>query len=134
MNDGAATIRRLNPATMPSPYGYSQVVDVTARRTVYLAGQVPLDEHNELVGAGDFAAQVRQTFENVRRGLEAVGLAFDDVVKMHMYLTDMSHLVLLRDVRDEFINTASPPASTTIQVAALFRPEVMFELDVTAVG
>jgi enamine deaminase RidA (YjgF/YER057c/UK114 family) len=56
------------------------------------------------------------------------------VVKMHMYLTDMSHLLLLRDVRDEFINTASPPASTTMQVAALFRPEVMFELDVTAVG
>jgi enamine deaminase RidA (YjgF/YER057c/UK114 family) len=134
MSEEGPTIRKLNPATMPSPYGYSQVVDVTARRTVYLAGQVPLDERNELVGAGDFPAQVRQTFENVRRGLEAVGLTFDDVVKMHMYLTDIANLPALRDVRDEFVNTDSPPASTTMQVAALFRPEVMFELDVTAVG
>jgi enamine deaminase RidA (YjgF/YER057c/UK114 family) len=93
-----------------------------------------LDENNDVVGPGDFAAQVRQSFENVRRALEAVGLTFDDVVKMQMYLTDMNNLLALRDIRDEFINTAEPPASTTVQVAALFRPDVLFELDVIARG
>lgn len=134
MSDSAVSIRRLNPEGMPKPYGYSQVVDVRGGRTVYVSGQVPLDERNELVGAGDFAAQARQTFENVRRALDAVGLTFADVVKVHMYLTDMGNLLALRDVRDEFVNTAQPPASTTVQVAALFRPDVLFELDVIAVG
>lgn len=134
MSDSAVSIRRLNPKKMPKPYGYSQVVDVRGGRTVYVSGQVPLDERNELVGAGDFAAQARQTFENVRRALDAVGVTFADVVKVQMYLTDMGNLLALRDVRDEFVNTAQPPASTTVQVAALFRPDVLFELDVIAVG
>lgn len=134
MSDSAVSIRRLNPEKMPKPYGYSQVVDVRGGRTVYVSGQVPLDERNELVGAGDFAAQARQTFENVRRALDAVGLTFADVVKVQMYLTDMGNLLALRDVRDECVNTAQPPASTTVQVAALFRPDVLFELDVIAVG
>jgi enamine deaminase RidA (YjgF/YER057c/UK114 family) len=51
-----------------------------------------------------------------------------------MYLTDMEHLPALRAVRDEFVNTAQPPASTAVQVSALFRPDVLFELDVIAVG
>jgi reactive intermediate/imine deaminase len=119
---------------MPRPYGYSQIVEVTGGRTVYVSGQVPLDTNNELVGPGDFVAQARQTFENVRRALEAVGLTFEHVVKVHMYLTDMDNLLALRDVRDEFVNTAQPPASTSVQVAALFRPDVLFELDVIAVG
>lgn len=134
MSDSAVSIRRLNPKKMPKPYGYSQVVDVRGGRTVYVSGQVPLDERNELVGAGDFAAQARQTFENVRRALDAVGVTFADVVKVQMYLTDMGNLLALRDVRDEFVNTAQPPASTTVQVAALFRPDVLLELDVIAVG
>ncbi len=134
MSEGTASIRGLNPNTMPSPYGYSQVVEVTGGRTVYISGQVPLDENNELVGAGDFAAQARQTFENVRHALEAVNLTFANVVKVQLYLTDMSHLPALRAVRDEFVNTAQPPASTAVQVSALFRPDVLFELDVIAVG
>ena len=134
MTENPPFIRRSNPSGMPKPYGYSQVVEVCGGRTVYISGQVPLDENNELVGAGDFVAQARQTFENVRRGLESVGLTFDDVVKVHMYLTDISNLVTLRDVRDEFVNTTQPPASTTVQIAALFRPDVLFELDVIAVG
>jgi len=119
---------------MPQPYGYSQIVEVTGGRTIYVSGQVPLDQNNQLVGAGDFVAQARQTFENVRLALDSVGLTFDHVVKVHMFLTDMSNLVMLRDVRDQFVNTAQPPASTTVQVAALFRPDVLFELDVIAVG
>lgn len=134
VSESTPSIRRLNPDTMPKPYGYSQIVDVRAGRTVYVSGQVPLDENNELVGQGDFVAQARQTFENVRRALDAVGLTFNDVVKVQMYLTDMSNLIALRDVRDEFVNTARPPASTTVQVAALFRPDVLFELDAIAVS
>ncbi len=134
MSENQVAVRRSSPATMPKPFGYSQIVEVSGGHTVYISGQVPLDANNELVGAGDFAAQARQTFANVRRALESVNLTFNNVVKVQMYLTDITNLPALRDVRDEFVNTAEPPSSTTVEVSALFRPDVLFELDVIAVG
>jgi len=124
----------LRPETMPAPFGYSQVVESTGSRVVHVAGQVPLNAKNELVGEGDFQAQVRQSFENVRLGLEAVGMSFNDVVKMQFFLTDIANLPQVRSIRDEYINTAQPPASTSVQVVALYRPEVLFEMDVVAIA
>jgi enamine deaminase RidA (YjgF/YER057c/UK114 family) len=51
---------------------------------------------------------------------------------MQMFLTDIANLPAIRDIRDEFVNTEQPPASTTMQVAALFHPDVLFEIDVIA--
>ncbi|HEX5499301.1 MAG TPA: RidA family protein [Thermomicrobiales bacterium] len=128
------SIRFISPDTMPRPYGYSQVVEITGGRLVFVAGQVPLDADNQVVGVGDFAAQVRSAFANVELALAAVGLTFAHVVKLQMFLADIAHLPLLWDVRDEFVNTANPPASTTVQVAALFHPDVLFEVDAVAVA
>lgn len=126
--------RYLSPETMPKPFGYSHVVEVSGGRTVFIAGQVPLNTNNELVGAGDFAAQVRQVFENVRLALEAVEMTFQNVVKMQFFVTDIANLAQVRDIRDEYINIARPPASTSVQVGALFRPDVLFEMDAIAIG
>lgn len=127
--------RFLSPVTMPRPYGYSQVVEVSgASRTVYIAGQVPLDSANNVVGEGNFEAQVRQAFENVRLALESVNMTFANVVKMQFFVTDIANLARVRDIRDEFINTQSPPASTSVEVSALFHPSVLFEMDAVAVG
>ena len=128
------TNRFLKPDTMPAPFGYSQVVESTGTRIVHVAGQVPLNAQNELVGEGDFQAQVRQAFENVRLALEATGMTFNEVVKMQFFLTDITNLPQVRDIRDEYINTDQPPASTSVQVVALFRPEVLFEMDVVAIA
>jgi enamine deaminase RidA (YjgF/YER057c/UK114 family) len=87
MSDGAAPARFSNPSAMPRPYGYSQVVQVTGGHPVYISGQVPLDTDNQVVGVGDFAAQARQAFENVRLALESVGLTFAHVVKIQMFRT-----------------------------------------------
>jgi enamine deaminase RidA (YjgF/YER057c/UK114 family) len=132
MSDGGAPARFSSPGTMPRPYGYSQVVEITGGHPVYISGQVPLDTNNRVVGVGDFAAQTRQAFENVRLGLEFVGLTFAHVVKIQMFLTDIANLPAIRDIRDEFVNTEQPPASTTVQVAALFHPDVLFEIDAIA--
>jgi len=134
MPEGPSARRFLNPQTIPQPYGYSQIVEVSGGRTVYISGQVPLDTENQLVGEGDFTAQVRQVFENVRHALAAVDLTFDHVVKMQFFLTDIVNLPKVREVRDSFVNTSQPPASTSVQVVALFRPDVLFEMDVVAVG
>src|SRR5918996_711568 len=87
MREGEAPARFLSPDTMPRPYGYSQVVATTGGRPVYISGQVPLDTANQVVGVGDFVAQARQSFENVRLALEAVGLTFAHVVKIQMFRT-----------------------------------------------
>ena len=126
--------RFLSPDTLPRPFGYSHVVDAPAGRIVYVSGQVPLDAAGELVGAGDFAAQARQVFVNLNAALEAAGLGWNDVVKLNFFVTDLSEIAALREIRDEYVNTEQPPASTLVQVAALFRPDVMFEADAVAVA
>ena len=85
MSEQLAHARFLSPDTMPKPYGYSQVVEITGGRPVYISGQVPLDTANRFVGVGDFAAQARQAFENVRLVLEAVGLPFAHVSKIQLF-------------------------------------------------
>jgi reactive intermediate/imine deaminase len=125
--------RFLSPDTLPRPFGYSHVVDVPAGRIVYVSGQVPLDASGELVGAGDFAAQARQVFANLNAALDAAGVGWDDVVKLNFFVTDLSEIASLREIRDEYVNVEQPPASTLVQVAALFRPDVMFEADAVAV-
>jgi enamine deaminase RidA (YjgF/YER057c/UK114 family) len=124
----------INPATLAKPPGYTHVVEARGSRTVYLSGQVAFDNAGGLVGAGDFEAQARQTFSNIKAGLEAVGLNFSHVVKINLFVLDVSNLPTLRRVRDEFVNLEHPPASTLVQVAALFRPEFLFEADAIAVA
>lgn len=134
MGTSGIPARFLSPGTLPKPFGYSQVVEVRATRTVYVAGQVPLNAAGQLVGEDDFGAQVRQTFENVRLALEAVEMTFYNVVKMQFFLTDVANLPQVREIRDAYVNTEQPPASTSVEVSALFRPDVQFEMDVVAVG
>ena len=57
------TVKFSDPQTMPRRIGYSQVAEVTKGRLVLIAGQVPHDTDDKLVGAGDFAAQVEQVFK-----------------------------------------------------------------------
>src|SRR4051794_22335811 len=68
----APPVRFSNPATMAKPGStYSQVVEVTGGKTVYIAGQVALDTSGTLVGPNDFRAQVEQVFKNIKAAVEA---------------------------------------------------------------
>jgi enamine deaminase RidA (YjgF/YER057c/UK114 family) len=107
---------------------------VTGRgRWVAISGQVALDEEGHLVGEGDLEAQARQVFANLDRALAAAGASFTDVIKLSFYLTDISQIAVVRPVRDEYVDTARPPASTAVQVGALFMPGLMIEVDAWAV-
>jgi enamine deaminase RidA (YjgF/YER057c/UK114 family) len=125
--------RFLNPALMHSPRGYSHVVEITGGRIVFIAGQVSLDASGNMVGAGDFRSQAIQVFENLKTALEAVGADFSHVVKFGIFLLDATNLPILREVRDQYVNTAQPPASTAVQVAALFQPGYLLEIEAVAV-
>ena len=126
------SVRFLNPPTLATPPGYTHVVTVTNARMIYIAGQVALDPAGNLVGHGDFRAQARQVFENIKAALEAVGAGFDDVIKLNIYLMDMAHLVALREIRDAYVNTQRPPASTAVQVSRLAREEFLLEIEAVA--
>jgi enamine deaminase RidA (YjgF/YER057c/UK114 family) len=111
---------------------YSHVV-LGAGRLVAVSGQVALDEHGELVGEGDAAAQAAQVFENLRRCLAAAGAGFDDVVKMTWFVTDLAHLPAIRAARDAVMDPERLPANSAVQVAALVRPEFLMEIEALAV-
>ena len=125
--------RFLSPETLPPPFGYSQVVDAPAGRTLYIAGQIPFDREGSLVGAGDVLAQARQVFENLTAALEAAGARWADVVKLNFFVRDVSQMPDVRGLRDEYVNTENPPASTLIEVSRLFRDDVLIEVDAIAV-
>jgi 2-iminobutanoate/2-iminopropanoate deaminase len=125
--------RHVNPWTWQDARGFSQAWRVDGAQTVvFLAGQVPLDADGQIVGEGDFEAQARQTFENLRTVLDQAGAGFDSIVKVTVYLTDISRLPEYRRVKAEFI-TDPQPASTALQVPALAGPEIMIEVEAIAI-
>ncbi|MGC5327976.1 RidA family protein [Brevibacillus sp. SYSU BS000544] len=123
-----------NPQTMPSGNGYTQVVEVRSGRTIYVSGQVAMNQNGELVGAGDLAAQTKQVFENIKAALEASHASFDDVVKLTFFLTDFSQIQIVRDIRDMYINTKNPPASSAVEVSKLVNEQFLIEIEAIAVG
>jgi enamine deaminase RidA (YjgF/YER057c/UK114 family) len=100
---------------------------------VYIAGQVALDPTGALVGPGDIRAQARQVFDNLKAALQAVGAGFEEVVKLNYYLLDATHLPVVREVRDEYVNTQQPPASTAVEVRRLFRDDLLIEVEAVAI-
>jgi enamine deaminase RidA (YjgF/YER057c/UK114 family) len=102
-------------------------------RTVYIAGQIALDSAGRVVGGRDFRAQAEQVFANLERALASVGAGFGDLVKTTTFVTDMSQLTALRDVRAKYLDPDRPPASTLVQVARLARPELLLEIEAVAV-
>jgi enamine deaminase RidA (YjgF/YER057c/UK114 family) len=131
----AGNVRFVNPKTMAKPPGYTYVVEATGpNRLIFIAGQLGLDLDNKLVGgAGDFRAQCAKAFENLGFALASMGATFNDVVKINNYLVDMSHIPIFREVRDAFLNTKAPPASTTVAISQLARPGALFEIEAIAV-
>ena len=125
-------IRFINPPTLATPPGYTHVVEVTRGRTAFIAGQIALDPSGKIVGQHDFRAQTQQVFENLKAALAAVGADFTHVVKLNMYVVDISQLPILREVRDRYVNTHNPPASTLVEVRKLARDEFLLEIEAVA--
>jgi len=130
------THRLSSPATLPRPAGYSHLAEVGGGRLVYIAGQVPQDAAGKLIGAGDLRAQLRQVFTNLQLAVEAAGGTFADIIKLNYYCVDAvppSDQPIVREVRDQFVNTAAPPVSTFVVVRRLVRPEWLIEVEAVAV-
>lgn len=95
---------------------YSQAVKFND--TVYLSGQIPLDPQTMALVEGDMAVQIRRVFDNLQAVAQAAGGDLSDIVKLNVFLTDLSHFPLVNEVmRDYFVPPF--PARAVVGVADL---------------
>jgi reactive intermediate/imine deaminase len=104
---------------------YSQAVKVD--HTVYLSGQIPLDPDTMTVVEGDISIQIRRVFDNLQAVAEAAGGDLSNIVKLNVFLTDLSHFPIVNEVMGEYF-TEPYPARAAVGVAALPK-EVEVEID-----
>jgi enamine deaminase RidA (YjgF/YER057c/UK114 family) len=118
---------------LATPPGYSYAASAPGP-LVFFAGQVALDADGNMVGRGDFDAQVRQTFANLELVLAAAGCSFATVLRVNYYVVGLTRerLLAVRATRNTYF-TETKPASTLIGVQALFDPDALIEVEVVAV-
>ena len=106
----------INSKNAPEAIGpYSQAI--RKGNIVFLSGQIPLDPKTmELVEGID--TQIKQVFENLNQVIKAAGASFDDVAKLNIYLTDLSHFTLVNEIMKTYF-TEPFPARAAIGVASL---------------
>jgi enamine deaminase RidA (YjgF/YER057c/UK114 family) len=129
------SIRRINPPELGTPPGYSQIVEVSAGRLIFVAGQTALDRDGNVIGRGDFAAQADQVFANLTIALQASGCTPANLAKLTVFLTDMDNLGRYREARNRFFASVAPPAApavTLVEVSKLYGPDFLIEIEAIA--
>ena len=118
----------------PDPYElYRLSQGFRVGELLFVSGQAGIDETGQLVGVGDFDAQADQTFRNLARVLAAGGSSLDRVVKVTIFLTDMSNFQKIVELRGKWF-TSPYPADTIVEVTSLYLPEVEIEIEAIAVA
>jgi reactive intermediate/imine deaminase len=126
-------LRFLNPKGVSKPFArYSHAVVVPASQgLIFISGEGGDDQSGGTV-SDDVVVQTKQTMENIKTVLAAAGSDFSHVVKMNIYLTDMTRMPELRKVRDAYLDPKRAPAMTTAKVAELVGG-IKVEIEVIAV-
>jgi len=114
-----------------APRGHYSHAVMAQGRTLYVAGQVPVDADGAVVGS-DAATQAGQVLSNLRAVLEAASATLDDVVRTTVYLTDLDDRAAVGEVRRAHF-VGDPPANTLLVVAGLADPRYLVEIDAIAV-
>ena len=116
-------------AAPPEPYSHA----IRCGDTLYIAGQVAFDEHNQIVGIGDPRRQAEQVWRNIGLAVEAAGGTLADVVKITIFLKDVLHAPGEISVREQLFEPGRFPVCTLVQVANLGLPDLLMEVDAIAV-
>jgi enamine deaminase RidA (YjgF/YER057c/UK114 family) len=97
-----------------------------------LLAQLGMDKSGKMGGSA--REQMELAFQNLRAALVSVGAGFEHLVKVNNYIVNIgANIAQFREVRDKYVNTAAPPASTTIGVPELARPGALFEVEAVAI-
>ncbi|MGL5850921.1 MAG: RidA family protein [Phycicoccus sp.] len=133
------TVQLSSPQGMSQPAPYHHVAVATGSRHVHVAGQVGRDPSGRSVAPADLRGQVAQALRNTARGLTGAGATFADVVRLTIYVTRWSPekmdnlLAGIAEVSDELSLPHPLPPSSLIGVDVLFEPDVLVEVEATAV-
>lgn len=129
----------INPQALPNwEQSFTQVITVlpvAQAKTVYISGQVAVDQDQNLIGAGDLAAQAMQAFRNLETALDAGGATTSDVVKINIYVKDYQpeHAAPVSEALRRYFPHKQLPTSTWLGVQALGKEGFLIEVDAVAV-
>jgi enamine deaminase RidA (YjgF/YER057c/UK114 family) len=135
--EAAVEQRKVNPWAWQDQYGFSQAIEVSgAQRVLYCAGQTSSDEEGNTVGAGDMRAQAEQALDNLETVLREGGLSLENVVRLNYYVTDMDRFFseAAEVIGVRFGRAGVQPASTLLGVTRLAFPDLLIEMEATAVA
>ena len=123
-------------ADLGTEVAFSQAIKVSKANLeslLFISGQASIDEKGNVVGKGDIKTQTRQTLENMRSVLSQLGATMDDVVKVTIFVTDISHFNEIHEVRREYFKKGNYPASTIVEINRLALEDLMIEIEAIAV-
>jgi enamine deaminase RidA (YjgF/YER057c/UK114 family) len=128
------TLECINPAHLPTPETYTQVVVATGTKLVFVSGQEPEDVRGNLVGRGDLSAQAHQVFANLGRALAAAGARPQQVTKINIYVVNhrREYLPVIEAARVSLFGDHKP-ADVLMGIATLSNPDYLIEVDAIAV-
>ncbi len=112
---------------------FSSAVRVSGGELLFISGQLATDEKLNMIGKGDMGAQTRQVLKNIKSVLDWAGATPSDIVKVTVFVTDISKFREIHDARLEFFDPDHFPASTMVEVKEFVHPDALIEIEAIAV-
>jgi enamine deaminase RidA (YjgF/YER057c/UK114 family) len=128
--------REINPTEWLLGFNINHGIEVTdAQRVLYLSGQTSVSPDGSPLHAGDLVAQFRSAWSNLKDALAAAGMDATNIVRLNMYTTDVPGFMnAAEELVTMFADDGCRPVSTLLGVTCLFEPDLMIELEATAVA
>ncbi|RGP40405.1 hypothetical protein BPTFM16_00690 [Altererythrobacter insulae] len=125
-----------NPTSWLSGFGLNHAVEVSgATRTVYFSGQTATDAEGHAMHAGDIVAQYKLAWQNLLDALESAGMTAANIVRLNFYTTDVDAFMASAEQTMSLHGEAGAQVSATLLgVERLFDPDIMIEIEATAVA
>lgn len=125
----------VNPAKWQDPLGFVQGHEVTgAQRVLYCAGQVSVDAEGKTLHAGDYRGQMNRVLDNLEQVLKAAGFSAADLVRLNIFTTDLDGFFANRNLLlERLVAAGGRYTSTLLGVSRLARPDLLIEIEATAV-
>ncbi len=126
--------RNIMPWTWSEAAGFVQAKEISGVEKVLIcSGQTSVDADGNAMHAGDMAAQIAQALDNLKTVLDDAGFSMTDIVRLNYYVTDLDLFLESEEKGAKLlVDEGVQPTSTLLGVTALFLPELMVEIEVTA--
>lgn len=121
-----------NPEELHPAPGFSHVTEAKGTSLVYFAGQLALDQEFGILGGDDLGEQTKAAMRNLETAMNAVGVAWDDIVRRTIYTLHPTEFEVITAAIDEVTGGADYPAQTIIGVTGLAVPGCLIEIECTA--